>query len=208
MELDRYVVPAFVTPIVNYRFDDVEALNAGLAEAILGMEATAAGLQKSNVGGWHSDMHFLQRDVPEIARLRERLEDFGAGLLRRFAVPSGREPQAFCLEGWANVLRRGQYNTMHCHPNASWSMVYYVTGNEPVEGHPFSGKLELIDPRPGASLSFSEDSSLYGRILLNPQPGQLIAFPAWLQHQVHPSFSDAARLSVAVNLLHQALRAP
>ena len=80
--------------------------------------------------------------------------------------------------------------------------VYFVTGNPPVDGHPFSGKLELVDPRPGASLSYSERTRLYGRFLVNPQPGQLVVFPGWLQHQVHPYFGPAERISIAFNATH------
>ena len=112
-------------------------------------------------------------------------------LVKQFSRPDSEAPgRDLRLEGWANVLRHGQYNSVHCHPNAQWSLVYYVTGNDAPQDRPFSGRLELLDPRPGASLTYEDDSALYGRLLFNPRPGQVIAFPAWLQHQVHPHFGD------------------
>ena len=202
MNLAQNVAPAFVTPIVNYRWPDTGALNTTLESLILGLEADGPGVQKSNVGGWHSELDFLGLEAPPVQELRKRLDSFATALRERFSHPQGGTDTApHRLEGWANVLRRGQYNSVHSHPNASWSMVYYVTGNDNVEAHPFSGKLELLDPRPGAALHYSEESRLGGRIMLNPMPGQIIAFPSWLQHLVHPVFSDSPRISVAVNLL-------
>ena len=199
LDLSRNTVPAFITPVVNYLWQDSEQLNAELAELILAAEANEAGLYKSNVGGWHSAMDFLSRPEAPLVALRERFESFTAALLQQFVQPDT-APPGCRLEGWANVLRHGGYNSVHCHPNADWSIVYFVTGNPPVADHPFSGKLELLDPRPGAGLVYTENSSLYGRFLVNPHPGQMLAFPAWLQHQVHTCFGQAPRISVAINV--------
>lgn len=107
----------------------------------------------------------------------------------------------FAMAGWANVLRNSQYNSLHRHPNAFRSGVYYVNGNASAEPkHPFSGKLELIDPRSGASLNYMEGTNLYGRCLVNPSPGQMVVFPGWMQHQVHPYFGPGERISIAFNI--------
>lgn len=205
MNLEGNTLPCFVTPVVNYHWADSSALNAALEEHILRLETTTPGVQKSNVGGWHSEINFLEEPLPAVQQLRARLETFARAILAQFSRVSqsggaaGDSPVR--IEGWANVLRRGQYNSVHCHPNALWSMVYYVTGNRVPAQHPFSGKLELLDPRPGANLTIDERSALQGRLLINPSPGQIVAFPAWLLHQVHPLFDDAPRMSVAVNVL-------
>lgn len=197
----KYMISAFATPIVNYRWQDTDELNAALRSLILELEQSAPGVERSNVGGWHSDLGFLERHDDCVAGLRRRLQtfvrDLNAAVLEENA---GRRPQDFTLQGWANVLRRGAYNGPHSHPNAFWSGVYYVTGNETLAAHPFSGKLELVDPRPGASLSYAEQTRLYGRFLLSPAAGQMILFPAWLQHWVHPYHGDGDRISIAFNV--------
>jgi Putative 2OG-Fe(II) oxygenase len=38
-------------------------------------------------------------------------------------------------------------------------------------------------------------------ILIEPQPGMLLAFPAWLEHFVHPFFGEGERISVAINVM-------
>ena len=197
----KYMISAFATPIVNYRWQDTDGLDAALQTLILELEQSAPSVERSNVGGWHSDLDFLERHDDSVVDLRRRLEafvrDLNAAVLEENA---DRRPQDFTLQGWANVLRRGGYNGPHSHPNAFWSGVYYVTGNETLDGHPFSGKLELVDPRPGASLSYAEQTRLYGRFLLSPTAGQMILVPAWLQHWVHPYHGDGARISIAFNV--------
>lgn len=199
---EHNIVPCFSTPIVNCHWNDCAALNAELTDTILKLEGTQPGIQRSNVGGWHSDLEFLGHDCDTVKELSDRLHAFSHSLQTKFTGQVTKSTRSSArLEAWANVLRRGQYNSVHCHPNALWSMVYYVTGNPSLAAHPYSGKLELLDPRPAASITTNDHSTLYPRLLINPSPGQVIAFPAWLQHLVHPLFSDSPRISIAVNLL-------
>ena len=191
----------FSTPIVNTVWEDAEGLNHELAQHILALTDEGEGLTRSNVGGWHSALDFLEHDRACVSMLKDRLQQTVAAVMEQVAT-DGRAPD-FRLEAWANVLPTGGYHSLHCHPNAAWSGVYYVSGNPmPADGdHAFSGKLELIDPRPGASLSYSEGTRLYGRFLVNPQAGQLVLFPGWLQHQVHPYLGPDKRITVAFNAL-------
>jgi uncharacterized protein (TIGR02466 family) len=194
------MVSAFATPIANYRWPDSGELNAELAALVLDEESREPGVSRSNIGGWHSGLDFLDREAPMIAALRDRIENFVTDLNEAvFSDDADRQPRDFSLEGWANVLRDGGYNSLHSHPNSFWSGVYYVTGNNASDEYPFSGKLELVDPRPGASLEYVDSTRLYGRFLVNPSPGQMIVFPSWLQHFVHPCRGNEPRISIAFN---------
>lgn len=192
----------FATPLLNQQLENTAALNKALTELIAAEAAAEPGLSRSNVGGWHSDTAFLLRSDTTITALRARLEPVFDALHRAVAdEPEAPVAQPYRLEGWANALDHGGYNSLHSHPNAVWSGAYFVNGNPPAKGNqPFSGRLELVDPRPGASLSYAENTRLYGRCLIDPQPGQLVMFPGWLQHQVHPFFGPGQRLSIAFNL--------
>lgn len=199
--VDDQTVVAFTTPVINTHWTDTESMNGELRETILDAERRTAGVVRSNVGGWHSNTGFLTLDNEAVVALRVRLSALVTEVRARVLPPANRDRAGqFRVEGWANVLRFGQYNTMHCHPNAVWSGVYYVTGNPKITEHPFSGKLELVDPRPGAALEYREESSLYGRFLVSPVAGQVILFPSWLNHIVHPYFGDSPRISVAFNV--------
>jgi uncharacterized protein (TIGR02466 family) len=198
----KTVVSIFATPISNYRWPSSNDLNQALQEAIIQREEETSGIDRSNVGGWHSELDFFEWDLDCVRELRARIHAYVSELNRVFAKdPEDPVNRIFQLEGWGNLLRYGQYNSLHSHPNAFWSGVYYVNGNpEPEEKHPFSGKLELVDPRPGAALSYSERTNLYGRFLVNPVPGQMVIFPGWMQHQVHPYFGQGERITVAFNV--------
>lgn len=195
------LVLAFPTAVVNYQWPEVAALNATLAATILAAEASSPGVVRSNVGGWHSGTAFLAGTAEGVPELRARLEAFVAELLRTVLDPVPAALPLFRLEGWANVLRAGQYHSLHSHPSATWSGAYYVTGNPDagVPGH--AGRLELVDPRPGTGVTHAGSSWLYGRLLINPGPGQMVVFPGWLQHYVHPVAGDEPRISVAFNVV-------
>jgi uncharacterized protein (TIGR02466 family) len=99
------------------------------------------------------------------------------------------------MDCWANVLRRGQYNSVHDHPGATWSGVYYVSGGKRDNDDPFNGKLELLDPRMGVNMVGREE----GRYFVEPLPGLMVMFPSWLKHMVHPFFGSGERISISFN---------
>lgn len=200
--IQQCVQTIFPTPVAMHDWPDSEALNRALAEAILAEEAETPSLSRSNVGGWHSPMDWLTRPLPPQQRLMGRIRRM-VGELTGIVMRPGRH--RFSVEGWANVLRRGQYNSLHLHPNATWSGVYYVTGNPPPaegEGSPeFSGKIEFTDPRPGASATYMIENTMQRRVMFNPGPGTMLVFPSWLQHQVHPYHGPVPRISIAFNVI-------
>lgn len=201
INIEKHVFPAFATPIVNQHWDDAGDLNEALSKHLLKLEAEDGGVVKSNVGGWHSANDLLDSEEPCLQKLVERITHFNQTAIRHFTLREHRDaPGAMQLEGWANIIRDGQYNLVHSHPNSAWSGVYYVDVGEPTADHTHNGKLELLDPRPAAGLSYTEKSNVYGRLLLSPRPGQLVFFPSWLQHQVHPFFGKGCRISIAYNV--------
>ena len=192
----------FPTPIATHQWPDSEELNAELKQLTLAAEQEGAGVARSNVGGWHSDMQFVHGEAPALRRLMGRVQRMAGEMTRAMMKPKQGQ---FTIEGWANLLRAGQYNALHLHPNSTWSIVYYVTGNPAPEGpgasDAFSGKIEFTDPRPGASATYTVENMMQQRCLLNPGAGAMIGFPSWLQHQVHPYFGPDVRISFAYNVL-------
>ena len=195
-------VPLFATPVANHLWPDSKDLNRELTELVLAREPAEQGIARSNVGGWHSGTDLFAWKAPAVAELAGRIGRYVTALFRSVALDPKAPTPGFRLEGWANVLRYGQYHSVHSHPNAFWSGVYYVNGNPPAAGdHPFSGKLELLDPRPGVGMNYVEGTNLHGRFLVNPSPGQMVVFPGWLQHQVHPYFGTGERMTIAFNVI-------
>lgn len=190
----------FPTPVALHVWPDSDALNADLAALAHRLAAQAQSAGRSNVGGWRSDNGFLERSEPCVEALAQRARAMVAEMTRLMMAPG---PRRYDMEGWINLLRAGDYNSPHVHPNSTWSGVYYVAGAPGGTGSDtaFAGKIELLDPRPGAAAAYTVENAMQTRTLLDPQPGAMLLFPSWLQHQVHPFRGEGVRISVAFNVL-------
>ncbi|MEL6267858.1 MAG: TIGR02466 family protein [Pseudomonadota bacterium] len=199
--IEQCVQTIFPTPLAAYSWPDSEGLNRALADVVFAEEKRSPSLGRSNVGGWHSSNDFFNLPDPALERLRARVRSMILALTGAVMKPG---QHRYSVVGWANVLRTGQYNSIHVHPNSTWSGVYYVTGNPPpADDAPnpgYSGKIEFIDPRPGASATYAVDNTMQQRVMMNPDAGTMIVFPSWLQHQVHPYFGRETRISIAFNV--------
>ena len=203
IDLRGHSTLAFGTPLVSYPWPESDALNEALRELILERERDSEGLSRSNVRGWHSDTDFFQWDADCIRTLQGSVQELTTALSRSITLTPDGRPRSFNyrLDGWANVSRRGSYNTVHNHPNCLWSGTYYVSPGIPDEGQPHNGKLELLDPRVGANLNYIKGTILESRYIIDPLPGLMVMFPSWLSHFVHPFFGDGERISVAFNVV-------
>jgi uncharacterized protein (TIGR02466 family) len=102
---------------------------------------------------------------------------------------------------WANINPKDGMNQPHIHPNSLFSGVYYVKSN------PQAGRLKIYDPRPGAQIVMPArlegqlPKHLWRDVNLDPFPGRIIMFPAWLWHSVEPNQSNKLRISVSFNFI-------
>jgi uncharacterized protein (TIGR02466 family) len=195
------VAMAFGTPISTYLWPNSDAFNAELKKEILRREKAEKGITRSNVGGWHSKPDLLLWEADCTRQLKDRLGAFAVDLTRLVTRLDGPRKINLQMEGWANVSRRGHYNSVHDHPGSTWSGVYYVSRGEPDSDDPCNGKLELIDPRAGVNiLGVQQQSALEGRYLVEPMPGLMVMFPSWLKHTVHPFQGLGERISISFNI--------
>ena len=174
---------------------DVELNNHQLAQDIVNWSNQDKGVSKTNVKGWHSttDMHTkpeYSQLVTELMRMQKEIYDNEH--IDRHAILGNM---------WANINPPGGLNQPHIHPNALFSGVYYV------KSQPKSGRLKIYDPRPGANMNMpSRKPGDPGRDLwrdanIEPIPGRIIMFPAWLWHSVEENISDDIRISVSFNFI-------
>lgn len=191
----------FPTLVVNHLLTNVADLNAELARLIVRVAGEEPNAPTSNVGGFHSTPDFINREDACVVALREQLQRVIVELTKMVLRPTAADRKLhFQMQGWASLLRHGDYHAIHSQPAHFWSGIYYVNDNETVAGHPLSGKLELIDPRAGAAIANPRETTLYGRYLVDPQAGQLLIFPAWLTHCTHSYFGTGERISVDFNV--------
>jgi len=174
---------------------DIQLDNEKLSNHIINWSQQDPGIKKTNMNGWHSkpEMHLkseYQQLVQELYKMQEEIyqEEW-----------LDRKPKLGNM--WANINYPGGYNRPHVHPNCLFSGVYYVKANKN------SGVFVANDPRPGIQTimpirkSGRPPKHLWREVHLEPIPGRIIMFPAWLWHCVEPNQSNDIRISVSFNFI-------
>jgi uncharacterized protein (TIGR02466 family) len=189
------VTPIFVTPMIDRMLDIATPdFLATLRAHVLSMEQRDRGRNVSNFGGWHSSDNFFDQQVDVVQKLGVEVLKIAAEMsymqIRR-NFPDCVADVAFFGGSWANISRNGDFNKPHNHPGPVWSGVFYVSlgqrDPEPVD----NGWIEFLDPRA---------SNPYGtKVRIDPKPGQVLLFPAWLHHYVNPFRGKGERISIAFN---------
>jgi uncharacterized protein (TIGR02466 family) len=202
-DIRQCLTTMFGTPFLSYQWPNSEQVNRELTELILGEEAgddQGRGV-RSNAGGWQSRGNILMRTDPCILELKRRVETTVFEVLGAIMRKDDKK-RTFTLlfDSWANVCRSGNYNVVHTHPNAMWSIVYYVAAGEPDPAIPYSGLLELLDPRESANYIQVQNTILDARMFIENRPGRLVLFPSWVKHMVHPFVGSGVRISIAINV--------
>jgi len=174
---------------------DTQLDNNFLANEIVAWSKKNSGVKKTNVGGWHSETNM--HELPQFKPLVDELFKMQHQVFKEEWLD--REPRLGNM--WANINYKGGYNRPHIHPNSLFSGVYYV------HAQPNSGKLVCNDPRPGIQTNMptrvkgEPPKHLWRECHIDPKPGRIIMFPAWLWHCVEPNESNDIRISVSFNFI-------
>lgn len=188
----------FPAPLAVFEVAEAPLLNPRLAAESLARRDASPGLQRSNLGGWHSDDDFFAREEPGARALRQHILDALFALTRRVSPAFDFQRQALQAEGWINVLEPGGLNTPHDHPGWVWSGCYYV--QVPEGDHDGAGAIEFLDPRTNIRTLTVEGAACFmSKHRVRPRAGQLLIFPSWLRHWVYPNDSDELRITIAFN---------
>ena len=196
----------FPTPILKARPPNADILAKALLAAIRQQRDAGEGIDRSNIGGWHSSNDMTDwggepaRELAEFAvqEVTQHMIDIAAEGKRQFN---------WGVDMWANINKPGDANQLHCHPGAYWSGTYYPDpGGAEHEGS--GGELVLEDPRypkaystvPDLVLRLADKEAMYSQVAIRPEAGLLVLFPSWLRHSVRPHNGERERISVAINL--------
>ena len=170
-------------------------LNQELERDIVAWSNKDKGIKRTNVQGWHSPTNMAE--LPEYKKLVDMLYACQKTIYDQEHLDS--EPVLGNM--WANINPPGGMNMPHLHPNCLFSGVYYVKSN------PKSGRLKIMDPRPGAQMYMpmrkegDPGRDMWRDANLEPIEGRIIMFPAWLWHTVEENLSDDIRISVSFNFI-------
>ena len=191
------MIKEYYFPTIIYVKDipNSEELNSYLEKHIVEWSNQDKGVEKTNVNGWHSqtDMNHKKEYEPLIKELftmqNEIIQEERLNM----------EPKLGNM--WANINPPGGYNQSHLHPNSLFSGAYYI------KTPPNSGRLQLMDPRPGVQQCMPPRKKvklpreLWRETYYDPVPGRIIMFPAWMWHKVGINKSNDIRISVSFNFI-------
>ena len=174
---------------------DVQLNNNQLTQDIINWSNQDKGVSKTNYKGWHSTTDMA--DKPEYQQLITELMKMQKEVYDNEHID--RHPRLGNM--WANINPPDGMNQPHVHPNSLFSGVYYV------KSQPKSGRLKIYDPRQGIQYSMpirkpgNPGKDLWREAYIDPIPGRIIMFPAWLWHSVEPNESNDIRISVSFNFI-------
>ena len=189
------IEPRFLFPTVtwNCKFQNVEKLNQELLDICfkLRKEEPDNELRSVEVGGWQS-----KQNIHELIELKNFLNVFNN--LYKAISKEILEDDDFELRldtTWFNINPPLGSNKMHIHPGGAFSGVYVI--QKPKD----SGNLILYDPKVQQfPLREPRNKTRRDSIELDMQEGEIIIFPAWLQHSVTMNKSKEERVTMSFNL--------
>lgn len=188
----------FATPFARFAVPDSVVLNAALLHEAERMSGADEGVSKSNRDGWHSKGNLFDEDAPCFQRLRDAAQDAVFDMTKKVTSKVAPESLKLKLFGWMNINPKGGYNAPHTHPGAHWSGVYYVA--QPEADASSSGSIEFLDPRTDLPhWQILRASTFRNKRTIRPVAGEMILFPSYLMHWVHPNTSTDDRITIAFN---------
>jgi len=206
------VAGLFPTPVYTAVVPDAAAINARLIALIEARCDVEGGVDRSNIGGWQSDIDLLRWGGADARSLANHC----IAACEAVTATGGGKPasMAWRPEMWANVNRAGDSNQTHWHPGSYLSFVYYVddgyrTPADRAEG----GELVFVDPRMPFLRMRTPDLRYRGaagdveehETWVRPFSGLLIGFPSFLGHSVRPYRGARTRTSIAINMIARPL---
>ncbi|MEP2235377.1 MAG: 2OG-Fe(II) oxygenase family protein [Alteripontixanthobacter sp.] len=204
----------FATPFISDTLQS-EAGIAALREAVEAERARdAAGVDISNIGGWHSNTDMLDWGGEAARALAHKAMQMADSATLDSKAAAGTDfaqgDYGWHPEMWANVSTRGNANQYHSHPGSFWSAVAYLDDGYAGSGEAgLGGELQLLDPRmpmirmtaPDLRLKGADGRAIHNEIAIRPRTGLIVMFPSWLQHAVRPFNGEGTRISIAINLI-------
>ena len=160
--------------------------------------------ERSDLTTQYLDQEFLEIDHPVIKWLsdcfRKATFDYTKNAGIKYDVD-------FHIQAWPNINRFGDYHNLHNHPHSWLSGTYYVS--VPLDDPSIGSRNDLnpnnisfYDPRPQANMiSINGDKQVDPEFRHNPKSGELLLWPAFLHHFVHPNLCHVERISVSFNIV-------
>ena len=187
------------TTLVQRMLPGHEGANVALAEYIDRLEAANNDLTTDYLAD-----NFMAHEHPAVQWLKQCANKTVVDYLQRQGLDYAIN---WSLQGWANVNRFGDYHDLHNHPHCYLSGTYYVAipdddAQAGSRNDLSPGAISFYDPRPQANMNaIKGDGQVSPQHSIQPQPGMILLWPAFLHHLVHPNLSRQKRVSISFNVV-------
>jgi len=188
------------TVMLRRTLPGADVANQVLSELVLELEAGNAALTTD-----YRNDNLLVADHPAIQWLRDCINRTVMEYFRQLGIDYQVD---WTVHGWANVNRLGDYHDPHNHPHCYLSGTYYVqvpTDRAPLRSRKDvrPGCITFYDPRgPAVNMgAIRNDPYVNPEHTIEPKPGDILLWPAFLMHFVHPNLSETPRISISFNVM-------
>ena len=199
------------TTLLDRHLPGAEPANLALAALIRQLEQehrkntqSAAQTKPSGITTDYLSQDFFSHDHPAVQWLVSCVNKSTSDYLRHAGVE---HDVSWSLQAWANINRQGDYHNIHNHPHSYLSGTYYV--KVPAAGTVAGSRDDLnpnaisfYDPRAQANMTaIPGDGQVDPEHRLLPVAGQILMWPSFLMHFVHPNLGEEERISISFNVL-------
>ena len=203
------ITAAFAVPIAQARMESCDRLNRELEQLFLARETqeyrNPAPSHNPQAEMFESRVDLFTWPEPCIQELRKFMLESVFHIAMAASETAREEFTRLHLNNhtWFHITRPTGYFVAHNHALASWSAVYCVKDGLDPAGTPTGGLLRLFDTRAGADAYLDvanrrlRQPFIVGDLDLQLRPGQLVAFPSYLFHEVTPYYGPDTRITVA-----------
>ena len=187
------------TQFMSLRLPGNETANPVLADFVL-----AQNIQNDDMTVDYTADNIFVTDHPALIWLRQCCDRAVLDYAREAGISYDLE---WVLQGWANVNMKGDYHNLHNHPHSWLSGTYYISVPDQSDADLFRSDLNpasisFFDPRPQANMNaIRDDGQVDPEHRLMPTAGDLLLWPAFLHHLVHPNMADLPRISISFNVV-------
>jgi uncharacterized protein (TIGR02466 family) len=161
-----------------------------------------AGKRKKEINYFISDQlieHHLMKNLEK--RIYETLHKYiihtnWSGMSKDDPITQDNVNSKFkIMNSWINIAEKGVKHEYHSHPGYMIAGVYYFRVSSEQGGINFNNPNLMM-----YNCNFPEGNISPQSIELIPNDGDIILFPAWLQHGTHQNKSNEERISIAFNI--------
>ena len=187
------------TTIMRHRLPGSADANTILAEIVEDLDAGSADMTTDYLAN-----NILEHEHPVLAWLKSCFDRAVTDYARNAGIDYELD---WTIQAWANLNRMGDYHNLHNHPHAWLSGTYYVAVPEtpldlPGRADRTPGAISFFDPRPQANMNaINKDGQVDPEYRVQPKAGEILLWPAFLHHAVHPNLSENERISVSFNVV-------